>query len=200
MLTPTFRADHGWRSRPLFGALRLRPPAAQHTQVEGMLLRKLARDACTIVEIGVAEGGSAWEVAQVMRPDATLHLVDPYFRRSLGKIVPARNIARRLVGSVARGQIDWVERFSHDAIRGWNKPIDLLFLDGDHTYEGVKRDFDEWTPHLTREGQVALHDARAEAAWTQAHHGPVRLLEELSQSPHWCLTDAVDSLAVLRRS
>jgi predicted O-methyltransferase YrrM len=199
MLSPAFRLNYGWRSRPIFGALRLRRPAAQHTEAEGLMLRDLAGDARVVVEIGVAEGGSAWEAAQVMRRDATLHLIDPYLRRTMGRVVPARRVAKRLVASVARGRVEWHECCSHEAVVGWNDRIDLLFIDGDHSYEGVRQDFEDWTPHLAEHGRVALHDARLGPAWTSPDDGPVRLLAELAESSDWVMIHGVDSLAVLQR-
>lgn len=38
------------------------------------------------------------------------------------------------------------------------RAIEFLFIDGDHTYEGVTRDFELWTPLVTPSGQVGLHD------------------------------------------
>src|SRR5439155_15474564 len=37
-------------------------------------------------------------------------------------------------------------------------PLDLLFIDGDHTYEGVKRDFEMYSPMVRPGGIVAFHD------------------------------------------
>jgi predicted O-methyltransferase YrrM len=36
--------------------------------------------------------------------------------------------------------------------------IALLFLDGDHSYEGVKADVDAWWPKLRPGGIMAMHD------------------------------------------
>jgi predicted O-methyltransferase YrrM len=183
----------------MFAAIGLRPPAAQHSEAEGRMLRKYAEGRSSVVEIGVAEGGSAWELRQVIAPDGTLHLIDPYHLSDIGALSPARMTARRLVGSVRNGQVEWIERFSNEAVTTWTDPIDFLFIDGDHTFEGVSRDWEEWTPFLTADGHVALHDARTEADWTDPSDGPARLLERLRDDPGWEIVDGVDSLAVLAR-
>ena len=36
--------------------------------------------------------------------------------------------------------------------------LDYLFLDGDHTYEGVRRDFEMYAPLVRSGGVIALHD------------------------------------------
>lgn len=38
------------------------------------------------------------------------------------------------------------------------KPLDYLFIDGDHTYEGVKRDFELFAPLVRGGGVIAFHD------------------------------------------
>jgi predicted O-methyltransferase YrrM len=38
------------------------------------------------------------------------------------------------------------------------RPIDFLFIDGDHSYEGVKADFEIYGPQVRRGGTIALHD------------------------------------------
>jgi predicted O-methyltransferase YrrM len=163
----------------MFGALGLRPALAQHSVSEGKLLRKYAKGSKTVVEIGVAEGASAWEVAHVLDESAHLHLVDPYFRRLTGRIVPVRIIARRLVRSVARCEVTWHETFSTDLAPHWSAPINLLFIDGDHSYDGVRRDWDDWAVRVTVGGHVALHDAHCDAPWVKPEHGPARLLVEV---------------------
>lgn len=42
-------------------------------------------------------------------------------------------------------------------ILGKNK-IDFLFIDGDHTYEGVKIDFEQYSPLVKKGGIIAMHD------------------------------------------
>ncbi len=39
-----------------------------------------------------------------------------------------------------------------------NRQIDFLFIDGDHTYEGVKKDFEMYSPLVKKGGVVGFHD------------------------------------------
>jgi predicted O-methyltransferase YrrM len=38
------------------------------------------------------------------------------------------------------------------------RPIDFLFIDGDHTYSGIKRDFEMYAPLVRHGGIIAFHD------------------------------------------
>jgi len=38
------------------------------------------------------------------------------------------------------------------------KEIDFLFIDGDHTYEGVKQDYEMYSPLVKKGGYIAFHD------------------------------------------
>ncbi len=196
---PDHRPELGWRKRSFFALVQLRPPACEHTEQEGELLRKYAENRATIVEIGVAEGGSAYEMRQVMAADGVMYLIDPHVS-CFGKLSPARLVAHRLVGQVTRGDVRWIQEFSPLPADGWSTPIDFLFIDGDHSHEGVSSDWELWTPHLASRGHVALHDARLGVPWTHAEEGPVVLLRRLRDDPGWTVVDEVDSLAVLRRA
>lgn len=48
---------------------------------------------------------------------------------------------------------------SEEAVRGWNKPIEFLWIDGDHRYNEVKKDFDLWSPFVVDGGIIAFHDS-----------------------------------------
>lgn len=50
---------------------------------------------------------------------------------------------------------------SLDAAAAWaGPPIGLLFIDGDHTYDGALADVTAWTPHLAPGAWVCWHDYR----------------------------------------
>jgi predicted O-methyltransferase YrrM len=43
-----------------------------------------------------------------------------------------------------------------------NCPLDFLFIDGDHRYEGVRRDFELYEPLVAPGGLIAFHDIIAQ--------------------------------------
>jgi predicted O-methyltransferase YrrM len=38
------------------------------------------------------------------------------------------------------------------------RQVDFLFIDGDHSYSGVKRDFEDYSPFVRPGGIIAFHD------------------------------------------
>ena len=141
---------------------------------------------------------------QAMGGEGTLTLIDPYPPGRLGLSLTML-VARRNVGAARRGRVQWVRELSHDAVRAWRGSIDFLFIDGDHSYEGCKRDFAEWHSFVGSGGLVAFHDARLfPGSWTQPDWGPVRVVNETfrgtSAEPGWQIVEEVDSLVVVRRT
>lgn len=117
-----------------------------------------------ILEIGTAKGGTLFLWTFVAINDATIISIDlpggpfgsgyPILRMPLYK-----SFARR------KQKIILIRGNSHDP-RTLNKvkrilsgrQIDFLFIDGDHTYEGVKKDFEMYSPLVRKGGIIAFHD------------------------------------------
>lgn len=47
---------------------------------------------------------------------------------------------------------------SHEISEYWYKPIDLLFIDADHSYEAVLSDLNDWYKYLRTGGVLLMHD------------------------------------------
>jgi cephalosporin hydroxylase len=121
-----------------------------------------------VLEIGVAGGGtlSAW--SQVSAPGATFIGLDlnTETRSSLGQSFPAETVEARVRSNLKLGQkAHFVWGDSHDPntrsrvleiLDG--RRIDFLFIDGDHSYEGVRADFLNFSPMVRNGGLVAFHD------------------------------------------
>jgi predicted O-methyltransferase YrrM len=196
---PAHRRDFGWRSSTIAGALRLRPAVAQISEAEGALIERCCEGTRRVVQIGVAEGGSAWHARRTMDPAGTLHLIDTYPK--VAGLNMSSIIARRLVGTVPRGQVDWIRARSDEAARDWSLPIDFLFIDGDHAYEAVRQDWEDWSPYVTPSGRVGFHDALLDADWMTPDFGSARFVAELlEEASEWRLAAGADSLAVVERS
>jgi hypothetical protein len=89
------------------------------------------------------------------------------------------------VDSIARP----VKGYSFDVVRGWNKLIDMLFIDANHEYPAVLRDFETWSRFLKHSAVVAFHDANGK--WP----GPTRVVQEKLQPPDFGPVNAVGTLA-----
>lgn len=68
-------------------------------------------------------------------------------------------------------QVEILVATSEEAAAGWSRPVSLLWIDGDHEYNAVRRDFELWEPHLLPNAVVALHD-------TFVGPGPERVVHE----------------------
>lgn len=78
--------------------------------------------------------------------------------------------------------------------------IDVLFIDGDHSYEGVKLDFELYSSIMSPQGVIMLHDTDARYEETlivsedakKSHYrfnGPSKFIEELTENPAWNLVN-----------
>jgi cephalosporin hydroxylase len=58
--------------------------------------------------------------------------------------------------------------------------IDFLFLDGDHSYKGVKKDYEMYAPLVAKGGCIAFHDITDTAFMRQVGHGVPQFWKELT--------------------
>jgi predicted O-methyltransferase YrrM len=127
----------------------------------------------TVLEIGTHRGGTLYFWARLARPDAILISIDLPGGKFGGGYSPFRApIYRRFAQE--RQKLHLVRANSHaestlvEAKRLLaGQPIDLLFIDGDHTYEGVKKDWEMYSPLVRSGGLIAFHDVAGNYGETQ---------------------------------
>jgi hypothetical protein len=78
--------------------------------------------------------------------------------------------------------------------KGWHQPISLLWIDGDHSYEGTRRDFDCWAKFVIPTGLIAFHDSLDE------NLGPKKVIDEVLSSQEYQKLSQVDLITVLEKN
>ena len=88
--------------------------------------------------------------------------------------------------------VEIVRADSRTAAAGWNRSIDLLFIDGDHSYTGVKTDWELFAPHLQSFGVTIFHDTTWEYHRDHPYYrmdmGVPRLVDELRRAGYPVIT------------
>jgi predicted O-methyltransferase YrrM len=202
------RTPNALRDNPRLRALALGagliPPRTMHSPEEASLLAELARGQDTVVEIGVYEGSSAIVLCRTLSSDADLHLIDPFTDES-GWALPAgwgasASATRRVVERAAgRGgpRLHWHVERSQDVGARWSEPVDIVFIDGDHSPEGVLDDWNAWHLHVRPGGAMAFHDAK------EPDSGPTGVVDDLFRGPAalpgWKITHEVGSIVAVTR-
>ena len=57
--------------------------------------------------------------------------------------------------------IEFIKSDFNDLAKIWDKQIDILHIDGLHTYEAVKLDFDTWSKFTNENSIILFHDVEA---------------------------------------
>lgn len=132
------------------------------TKKERLLLYKLTLSLpknAVVVEIGGYLGASSLFLASAIKERrGQVYCVDTWtnegmsegrrdtFDEFLKNTEPLKNFISPLRG------------YSVNVGKTFNRKVDLLFIDGDHSYEAVKADVEAWLPKVKNEGMVVFHD------------------------------------------
>jgi len=152
-----------------------------------------------IVEVGSYRGRSAVALAHGSQAGSgvAVYAVEPHepFQGILGETFGPEDrgkFYRAMLRTGCYRTVRLINLSSEMVTPGWALPVGLLFLDGDHTAEGVRRDWRCWEPHLTPDAVVAFDDA------TDAELGPYSLLKELTTGG-WHELPGTGKLRVIQR-
>lgn len=118
-----------------------------------------------VLEIGTQYGGTLFLFSRVAAPDALLVSVDiSKMVGRLGRLSPHALVRQSFARNGQRLKlVDDVDSHAEETVTVVRealeqRPVDFLFIDGDHAYESVKRDFELYSPLVRPGGLVAFHD------------------------------------------
>ena len=163
---------------------------------EAALLFRLARNVHSgpVAEIGRFKGGStvvfasalpegvelwSYDLHIALRPDMTGKQLDGELDDAL-KRLGVRHKVHLLVGDSR-------------TVDPPPEPIELLFIDGDHSYEGAKADFDRWGAFVHSGGHVLFHDAVDSGGYGNVYPGVTRAVAEVGAG--WTRQPGAGSIA-----
>jgi Methyltransferase domain len=131
-----------------------------------------------IVEIGSFRGRSAIVLARGARPDVEVVCIDPHVGSDRGPrqiaAQPALGDADLLAfrGNLERAgvaeRVQHVRDFSTLALRAFDGPVDLLFVDGAHRFRPARADLVRWGARVPSGGRMLVHDAFSSVGVTLA--------------------------------
>ena len=85
---------------------------------------------------------------------------------------------------------------SAEAVNVITDPVELLFVDGDHSVEGARRDAQLWLPRMIVGGTVMFHDVA-----TSGYSGPRRVFQrDICRSRAWHRVRRVGSMGIAERT
>lgn len=176
----------------------------QTTDAERNCLAQFARGRKMLAEIGVYHGVTTCRLRNVMDSSGLLVAVDPYPKQRLG-FSAERIIAHREVSKVRRGKVEWMRTTGAGAaeeLRSLHSPyFDFVFIDGDHSWEGLQADWEGWRGLIGPGGIIALHDSRSTPSRVLDDVGSARFTREvIAHDRDFLIVAAVDSLTVLQRT
>lgn len=183
----------------LLWAIGMAKPQTQTTEAERSCLARHAHGRHRIVEIGVWHGVTTTVLARAMAREGVLFAVDPFPKGRLG-VSLHEYIAHSEVARAGHPDVRWLRTRGEEAPTLVDGDVDFIFIDGDHSYDGLRGDWEAWAPRIKIGGVVALHDSRSTDARPISDAGSVRFTQEsILNDARFEVAETADSLTVLRR-
>lgn len=133
-------------------------------------------DVNRIVEIGTGWGESAKFFSE-LKPYATIYTIDGFGLYGDGRIYSEFN--HDAVKKINEGLgYNVIQILCNSWKINWELPIDILFIDGDHTKDGCSADFKNYSYHVVEGGLIIFDDYNQE---NNPNNGVKELVQEVLQ-------------------
>jgi predicted O-methyltransferase YrrM len=166
----------------LFSANQLNHGVASLQIDEAALLYRLARDATSgpFVEIGRFKGGSTFVFASALADGVELWSYDLHV--ALRPDLPGEQLDAELRAALERYGLSHKVRLlvaDSRTVEPPREPLELLFVDGDHSYDGAKADYDRWGAFVRPGGHLLFHDAVDSGGYGNHYPGVARAVAKV---------------------
>ncbi len=125
------------------------------SEIHGLIERLRALQPRTIVEIGTHKGGNSFLFCHAVSTATRVIGVDLCVQNA-DKLVHFTRSGQRYFALHGDSQTKQMRARVEALLAG--RPVDFLFIDGDHSYAGVRADFELYSPLVRDGGLIALHD------------------------------------------
>ncbi|MEM5875171.1 MAG: class I SAM-dependent methyltransferase [Candidatus Aenigmatarchaeota archaeon] len=139
-------------------------PAQIREEIEKLLNILSKKKPKTILEIGTANGGTLFLWCRIAHKTGKIISIDLPGGK-FGGGYPKWKFPLYKSFATGKQKVYLIRDDSHNKqsfkkiIRILNgEKLDFLFIDGDHTYEGVRKDFEMYSPLVKKGGIIAFHD------------------------------------------
>jgi len=154
------------------------------------------------LEIGTYQGVSAARIAGALAPGGLLYCVDPWpaTEEKRGNNPCWSICERHLRRSGVKNRIRILRGYSREMANRVPAQLDFAFVDGDHSWEGIKADWTIVSEKMLPGGVVCLHDSFTPAGQDWRHLDSCVYFEKVIQNDaRFSVIEVVHSLAVLRK-
>jgi len=136
-------------------------------------------------EIGVRYGNNAKNILKTLDIEK-IYLIDPYedyeefkYQHIVGKkfnFVKTEKAAKQKLKDYNQ-KIQWIKKRSEEALEDIQEELDFVYIDGNHSYDFVKKDINMYWGKIKKNGFIGGHDfnnqfgvMRAVASFVEEHH------------------------------
>lgn len=129
-------------------------------------------DNAVLVEVGTYYGRATlfFRLSNRKIEIVTIDLCKPYETVAGVHVDPPLAMDERVL---KHGKIRQIIGDSSEAASRFQSEVDCLFVDGNHTYDGVRKDIVAWMPKMRTGGVVIFHD------YDPQYEGVIRAVDEL---------------------
>jgi predicted O-methyltransferase YrrM len=175
-------------------------PLSQTNSQELAVLTRRAAGKQKALEIGTFQGVSAARIAGAIVGNGLLYCVDPW-PDVAGRPNPCWHITQRhLKRTKTLGRITFIRGLSADVQHLIPNGLDFVFIDGDHSWQGIEVDWSIVATRVVPNGIVCMHDVVTPPEQPWRTLDSVRFFQNVVlNDQRFKLVEVTHSMAVLKR-